>query len=187
MLRSIDPILIYRWKGSSKLTKNLTGATSFKAYKIYIELQLDIIVIWKHCSVKQLFTFHNGEVFSLYMGMKIPCWVEIGMGKFPHSSLKAHNIFPIHGLAVVVKRNFPIRGFAAHGEISFHHSCKAIHGENIMCLSWFMAKFIFPLSWLRHSSGKTPSLFLLSMGLAHSTFPLKTQLGMDFSNPWWTY
>ena len=123
MLRSIDPILIYRWKGSSKLTKNLTGATSFKAYKIYIELQLDIIVIWKHCSVKQLFTFHNGEVFSLYMGMKIPCWVEIGMGKFPHSSLKAHNIFPIHGLAVIVKRNFPIRGFAAHGEIYFHYSC----------------------------------------------------------------
>ena len=52
------------------------------------------------------------------------------MGKFPHSSLKAHNIFPIHGLAVIVKRNFPIRGFAAHGEIFFHYSCKAIRGEN---------------------------------------------------------
>ena len=31
------------------------------------------------------------------------------MDKFPHSSLKAHNIFPIHGFAVIVKRNFPIR------------------------------------------------------------------------------
>jgi hypothetical protein len=45
------------------------------------------------------------------------------MGKFPHSSLKAHNIFPIHGLAVVVKKNFPIRGYATHGEIFLHHAC----------------------------------------------------------------
>ena len=44
------------------------------------------------------------------------------MGKFPHSSLKAHNIFPIHGLAVVVKKNFPIRGYATHGEIFLHQS-----------------------------------------------------------------
>ena len=36
------------------------------------------------------------------------------MGKFLHSSLKAHNIFPIHGLAVMVKINFPIRCCAAH-------------------------------------------------------------------------
>ena len=28
------------------------------------------------------------------------------MGKFLHSSLKAHYIFPIHGLAVVVKKKF---------------------------------------------------------------------------------
>ena len=30
------------------------------------------------------------------------------MGKFLHSSLKAHHIFPIHGLAVMVKINFTI-------------------------------------------------------------------------------
>ena len=36
------------------------------------------------------------------------------MGKFLHSSLKTHYIFPIHGLAVVVKKNSTIRG---HGEI----------------------------------------------------------------------
>ena len=30
------------------------------------------------------------------------------MGKFLHSSLKAHHIFPIHGLAGMVKRNFPM-------------------------------------------------------------------------------
>ena len=65
----------------------------------------------------------NGEVFTLNMGMKIPYWGEIGMGKFPHSSLKAHDIFPIHGLAVIVKRNFPRSGKAAHGEIYFHYSC----------------------------------------------------------------
>ena len=44
------------------------------------------------------------------------------MGKFPHSSLKAHYIFPIHGLAVVVKKNFPTRGFVpfvTHGEFYF--------------------------------------------------------------------
>ena len=57
------------------------------------------------------------------------------MGKFPHSSLKAHNIFPIHGLAVVVKKNFPIRGYATHGEIFLHHACQAILGENSMYLS----------------------------------------------------
>ena len=49
------------------------------------------------------------------------------MGKFLHSSLKAHYIFPIHGLAVVVKRKSIIRGFAAHGEIYLHHSCSAIY------------------------------------------------------------
>ena len=37
------------------------------------------------------------------------------MGKFLHSSLKAHYIFPIHGLAVVVKKNSTIRGFATQG------------------------------------------------------------------------
>ena len=53
------------------------------------------------------------------------------MSNFPiHHS--RHNIFPIHGTAVVVKINFPIRGFAAHGEIYLHHSCSAIHGENIV-------------------------------------------------------
>ena len=42
---------------------------------------------------------------------------EEGMGKFPHSSLKAHFIFPTHGLAVVVKNNFPTR------EIFIHQAC----------------------------------------------------------------
>ena len=55
----------------------------------------------------------------------------MGLGKIPHLSLKVHSIFPIYGTAVVVKINFPIRGFAAHGEIYLHHSCSAIHGENI--------------------------------------------------------
>ena len=39
-------------------------------------------------------------------------WKELGMVNFP-----------IHGLAVIVKKSFPIRGFAAHGEIFFHYSC----------------------------------------------------------------
>ena len=57
------------------------------------------------------------EVFSLILGMSIPWCGKIGKGKFPQSSLKAHFIFPSHGLAVMVKKNFPSRGFAAPGEI----------------------------------------------------------------------
>ena len=42
----------------------------------------------------------------------------------------------------------------------------------IMCLSWFMGKFFFLLSWLRHSRRKIPSLFLHIKGLGHSlAFP----------------
>ena len=51
------------------------------------------------------------------------------MGKFPHSSLKAHNIFPTHGLAVVVKKNFPTRGFAALGEFFFTTPAKPFVGK----------------------------------------------------------
>ena len=53
----------------------------------------------------------------LYLGMPILWCGKIGKGKFPQSSLKAHFIFPSHGLAVMVKKNFPSRGFAAPGEI----------------------------------------------------------------------
>ena len=35
-----------------------------------------------------------------------------------------------------------------------------------MYLSWLRGNFIFPLSWLRHSRGKIPSLFLHTKGLA---------------------
>ena len=42
------------------------------------------------------------------MGMLFLIWKELGMVNFP-----------IHGLAVIVKKSFPIRGFAAHGEIFF--------------------------------------------------------------------
>ena len=57
------------------------------------------------------------------MGMKIPCGGEIGMGKFPHSSLKAYYIFPMNGLAGIVKINFPMSGEAANGEIYFYYDC----------------------------------------------------------------
>ena len=36
---------------------------------------------------------------------------------------QAHFIFPSHGLAVMVKINFPSRGSAAPGEIYLHQSC----------------------------------------------------------------
>ena len=31
--------------------------------------------------------------------------------------------FPMNGLALVVKKNFPMSGKAANGEISFHYDC----------------------------------------------------------------
>ena len=68
--------------------------------------------------------------------MKIPCGGEIGMGvfpttgeagsgekKFPHESRKAHYIFPMNGLAGIVKINFPMSGEAANGEIYFYYDC----------------------------------------------------------------
>merc|ERR1712015_514414 len=36
--------------------------------------------------------------------------------KFPHESRKAHYIFPMNGLAGIVKINFPMSGEAANGE-----------------------------------------------------------------------
>ena len=53
------------------------------------------------------YTHQNDEVFTFNMGMIIPQCGEIGTGKFLHSSLKAHFIFTIHGLAVGVKIKFP--------------------------------------------------------------------------------
>ena len=46
-----------------------------------------------------------------------------GEKKFPHESRKAHNIFPMNGLAGIVKINFPMSGEAVNGEISFYYDC----------------------------------------------------------------
>ena len=54
---------------------------------------------------------------------------NLGTGKIPYLSLKVQLYFPIQGTAVVVKKNFPIRGFAAHGEIFFHYSCAPFMGK----------------------------------------------------------
>ena len=48
---------------------------------------------------------------------------NFGTGKIPYLSLKVQLYFPIHGTAVVVKKKFPIRGFAAHGKFLLHHAC----------------------------------------------------------------
>ena len=53
-----------------------------------------------------------GLSFPFYMGMLFLIWKELGMVNFP-----------MNGLAVIVKKSFPIRGFAAHGETFFHYSC----------------------------------------------------------------
>ena len=64
------------------------------------------------------------------------------MGKFLHSSLKAHHIFPIHGLAVMVKINFSIRSCAAHGEIYLYF---------ILRVFTYLAKSVCSLSELVYS------------------------------------
>ena len=53
----------------------------------------------------------------------------MGIEKIPYFSFKVQLYVPIQGLAVVVKKNFPIRGFAAHGEIFLYYSCRASYGE----------------------------------------------------------
>ena len=54
------------------------------------------------------------------------------MGKFPHSSLKAHNIFPIHGLAVVVKKISPFVATPLMGKFFFTTPAKPFLGK-ILC------------------------------------------------------
>ena len=46
-------------------------------------------------------------------------FITQGTFKFPCLS----QIFPIHGLAVVVNKKSTIRGFAAHGGFFIHHAC----------------------------------------------------------------
>ena len=89
----------------------------------------------------------------------------LGPGKFPHSSLKAHFHFLHSWLSSRGKNNFPIRGFAAHGEILFTTPAKPFVEEMEMCLSWLMGKSIFPCSWLRHSQGKIQAPILLWNGI----------------------
>ena len=55
-----------------------------------------------------------GLSFPFYMGMLFLIWKELGMVNFP-----------IHGLAVIVKKSFPIRGF----ERFFSHLRYATKGK----------------------------------------------------------
>ena len=51
-------------------------------------------------------------------------WKELGMvKKIPHESRKAHSLFPMIGLAGIVKENFPMSGEAANGETFFYYDC----------------------------------------------------------------
>ena len=49
---------------------------------------------------------------------------NLGTGKIPYLSLKVQLYFPIQGTAVILKKNFTIRGFAAHGKIFFTMTAK---------------------------------------------------------------
>ena len=44
--------------------------------------------------------------------------------KFPHESQKAHSLFPMNGLAGIVKNNFPMSGEAAMGKFFFTMTAK---------------------------------------------------------------
>ena len=91
---------------------------------LIVRLVLKVDLYYSLTSNPIITVFHSfGWSFPFYMEMLFLIWRELGMGKFPHSSRKAHSCFPIHSLAVIVKKNFLIRGFAAHEEIIFHYSC----------------------------------------------------------------
>ena len=93
------------------------------------------------------------------------------MGKFLHSSLKAHNIFPIHGLAVMVKINFPIRGSATHGKIIFTIPAKPFMGK-IKCAfrdSW--GNFSFPGRGFATPGEKTRPYFSTPRDWANTYVP----------------
>ena len=42
--------------------------------------------------------------------------------EIPYSSVKVHSNFPIYGIADMVKKYSPTRGYAAGGGIMFHHT-----------------------------------------------------------------
>ena len=113
-------------------------------------------------------------------------FITQGTLQFPCSSW----FFPIHGLAVVVKNNFPICGFATHGEI--------IVSLLLQSLSWGIWECAIRDSWgilfsyirgFATHIGKIPSLFLSRPGLVQ-LFDVKM---MELTNPskkytfWWDW
>ena len=61
------------------------------------------------------------ELFTIITGMLIPSFQKMGTVKITYSSFKVQLYFPIQGLAVIVKKKFSIRRFAAHVEIFFYY------------------------------------------------------------------
>ena len=96
-----------------------------------------------NCSFIQLGFIPNEEIkkTSLYLNINFDLWFEWDHftntlpdnvnplvwknrdGEISPVVTQAHFIFPSHGLAVMVKKNFPSRGSAAPGEIFLHQSC----------------------------------------------------------------
>ena len=68
------------------------------------------------------------------------------MGKFPHSSLKAHDIFPTHGLAVVVKKISPLTATPLLGKFFFTTPAKPFVGKIKCALSDEWGNLPIPIS-----------------------------------------
>ena len=89
--------------------------------------------------------------FCFHIGMVIPSWGEVGMGKIPHSSLKAHfnsscksQFFPTRGLQLWWKKSH--HSWLRHSWWNFfHHACWPICGEKLW-LVWEL-KCAFRDSW----------------------------------------
>ena len=64
-------------------------------------------------------------------------------GKIPYSSFKVQLYFPILGLAVILKRNFPMSGEAANGEIFFSVWLLSLEWGNII-VPWMTNREFFP-------------------------------------------
>ena len=109
----------------------------------------------------------DDKIFTIIIGMLIPSFQKMGTGKILYSSFKVQSYFPIQGKAVVVKKNFPIRGFTAHGKFFFHYSCAPFMGKYDCTFHDSQGIFISHTRGFAAHMGNIPSPFFEMMGLGH--------------------
>ena len=102
-----------KWVQSRGKVNFLIGLISIHSgYFLVIYVSANILKC--HFSTRNV----NPIIFRIWDG-KNSLFITQGTLQFPCAS----QFFPIHGLAVVVKKKSIIRGFAAHDGFFFHHAC----------------------------------------------------------------